>query len=221
MAARTYEELLAAQTELAHFNKYHDPDTGQFTSKGGGTSTRQPIKDKPGSLEDAKAKGVIGPKPAIDPHGNQPSATLTTVKTRPADGKSQKEIDKFNNKAMKYVDKISDSAKKASGLYSASMQMAIKGVQGDRASKKAAGLAYEAAMKNRKLMNKYVDKLTNMGVKFRSDEVDYANFQHLAAGEGFVKRALASRLADYIVPFYGYANPSDYKIKEDFVKQFV
>lgn len=27
---RTYEELLAAQTELAHFNPNHDPDTGRF-----------------------------------------------------------------------------------------------------------------------------------------------------------------------------------------------
>ena len=218
---RTYEELLAAQTTLAHFNKYHDPNTGQFTSKNGGGGTHHPIKDKPGSLEDARAKGAIGPKPAIDPHGNQPSATLTAVKTRPADGKSQKEINKFNNKAMNLVDKISDRAKQASGLYSTSMQMAIKGVQGDRASKRTAGLAYEAAMKNRKLMNKYVDKLENMGVKFKSDEVDYANFQHIAAGEGFIKRALASRFADYVIPFRGYLNPSSYKIKEDFVKQFV
>lgn len=29
---RTYEELLAAQTELIHFNPNHDPNTGQFTS---------------------------------------------------------------------------------------------------------------------------------------------------------------------------------------------
>lgn len=30
MALRTYEELLAAQTELAHFNANHDPKNGQF-----------------------------------------------------------------------------------------------------------------------------------------------------------------------------------------------
>ena len=33
---RTYEELLAAQTELAHFNPNHDPKTGQFAKKSGG-----------------------------------------------------------------------------------------------------------------------------------------------------------------------------------------
>ena len=37
---RTYEELLAAQTELAHFNKYHDPKTGQFAS-GNGVSSKK------------------------------------------------------------------------------------------------------------------------------------------------------------------------------------
>ena len=33
---RTYEELIAAQTELAHFNPNHDPKTGKFSKKGGG-----------------------------------------------------------------------------------------------------------------------------------------------------------------------------------------
>lgn len=30
MGARTYDELLSAQTELAHFNPNHDPRNGQF-----------------------------------------------------------------------------------------------------------------------------------------------------------------------------------------------
>ena len=38
--ARTYEELLAAQTELAHFNPNHDPMTGRFMEKRGGSFTR-------------------------------------------------------------------------------------------------------------------------------------------------------------------------------------
>ena len=42
---RTYEELLAAQTELAHFNKYHDPKTGQFAS-GNGVSSRKAAKEE-------------------------------------------------------------------------------------------------------------------------------------------------------------------------------
>ena len=42
---RTYEELLAAQTELAHFNKYHDPSNGQFTSANG-VSSRKAAKDE-------------------------------------------------------------------------------------------------------------------------------------------------------------------------------
>lgn len=75
-------------------------------------------------------------------------------------------------------------------------------------------------MRNIKRMNKYVNKLQDMGVKFRSDDVDNVNFKHLAAGEGFIKRTLASRIADYVVPFWGYANPSDYKINKEFVKQF-
>lgn len=33
---RTYEELLAAQTELAHFNPNHDPRNGQFAKSVGG-----------------------------------------------------------------------------------------------------------------------------------------------------------------------------------------
>ena len=32
MSMRTYEELLAVQTELAHFNPNHDPSNGQFAS---------------------------------------------------------------------------------------------------------------------------------------------------------------------------------------------
>ena len=35
---KTYEELLAAQTELAHFNANHDPRNGQFAKKTGGSS---------------------------------------------------------------------------------------------------------------------------------------------------------------------------------------
>ena len=42
---RTYEELLAAQTSLAHFNKYHDPETGQFAS-GNGVSSRKAAKEE-------------------------------------------------------------------------------------------------------------------------------------------------------------------------------
>lgn len=57
----TAEEMLAAYLNdagetLMHFNKYHDPSTGQFTSKYG---SLQPIKDKPGSFEEAKRKGLM------------------------------------------------------------------------------------------------------------------------------------------------------------------
>lgn len=37
--ARTYEELLASQTELAHFNPNHDPRNGQFAKGHSGSST--------------------------------------------------------------------------------------------------------------------------------------------------------------------------------------
>ena len=39
MSARTYEELIAAQTELAHFNSNHDPRNGQFAKGHSGPST--------------------------------------------------------------------------------------------------------------------------------------------------------------------------------------
>lgn len=38
MSMRTYEELLASQTELAHFNKNHDPNNGQFARSSAGSS---------------------------------------------------------------------------------------------------------------------------------------------------------------------------------------
>lgn len=38
---RTYEELLAAQTELAHFNPFHNPKNGQFAKKNGGISSNK------------------------------------------------------------------------------------------------------------------------------------------------------------------------------------
>lgn len=41
---RTYEELLASQTELAHFNQNHDPSTGQFAKAGSGTSTKEKVQ---------------------------------------------------------------------------------------------------------------------------------------------------------------------------------
>lgn len=38
---KTYEELLASQTELAHFNPNHDPNTGQFSKKAGGAISKR------------------------------------------------------------------------------------------------------------------------------------------------------------------------------------
>lgn len=38
---RTYEELLASQTELAHFNPFHNPKNGQFAKKRGGDPSRK------------------------------------------------------------------------------------------------------------------------------------------------------------------------------------
>lgn len=57
MAARTYEELLAAQTELAHFNSHHDPTNGQFTSgSGSGSSSSRKAQraDKKFAKQEAK-----------------------------------------------------------------------------------------------------------------------------------------------------------------------
>lgn len=51
---RTYEELLAAQTELAHFNKYHDPNTGQFASGNGVSSKKAAKEEKKFAKQEAK-----------------------------------------------------------------------------------------------------------------------------------------------------------------------
>lgn len=41
---RTYEELLAAQTELAHFNPNHDPNIGRFSANSGTSSNGDTAK---------------------------------------------------------------------------------------------------------------------------------------------------------------------------------
>lgn len=43
---RTYEELLAAQTELAHFKPNHDPRNGQFASGNGVSSKKKAAKEE-------------------------------------------------------------------------------------------------------------------------------------------------------------------------------
>jgi hypothetical protein len=54
---RTYEELLAAQTELAHFNPNHDPRNGQFTKNGSGRTY--------GSVSDVAVKAASDKKAQI------------------------------------------------------------------------------------------------------------------------------------------------------------
>ena len=44
--ARTYEELLAVQTELAHFNQNHDPRNGQFAKGHSGSSNKSKTSGK-------------------------------------------------------------------------------------------------------------------------------------------------------------------------------
>lgn len=50
---RTYEELLAAQTELAHFNPNHDPRNCQF-AKGHGGSNKKSKRKYPSKKSDSK-----------------------------------------------------------------------------------------------------------------------------------------------------------------------
>lgn len=56
--ARTYEELLSAQTELMHFNPNHDPRNGQFAKGHIGSST---------SSNKSKASGKVQEKYKRDP----------------------------------------------------------------------------------------------------------------------------------------------------------
>ena len=74
---KTYEELLAAQTELAHFNPNHDPDNGQFTDKKVRRGSKNVQPDKPSDiseqiknkrLEDAYGAGL---KTISDPNGTK------------------------------------------------------------------------------------------------------------------------------------------------------
>ena len=51
---RTYEELLAAQTELAHFNSHHDPSNGQFTSANGVSSRKAAKAEKKLAKQEGK-----------------------------------------------------------------------------------------------------------------------------------------------------------------------
>lgn len=58
MSMRTYEELLAAQTELAHFNPNHDPKDGKFAKKNGGSASVRKNSQSPSKKKDTKAAKV-------------------------------------------------------------------------------------------------------------------------------------------------------------------
>ena len=83
--ARTYEELLAAQTELAHFNPNHDPNTGQFASVKFAT-----YKAKKDAKEFARAKMFYG-----EGAGNRRKLISATVKERSKDPKYKEAFDRY------------------------------------------------------------------------------------------------------------------------------
>ena len=66
---RTYEELLAAQTELAHFNPFHNPKNGQFAKKNGGVSSLSP-RGKQIAKRAGTAAGVMAGVSALATVGN-------------------------------------------------------------------------------------------------------------------------------------------------------
>lgn len=66
---RTYEEILAAQTELAHFNPFHNPKNGQFAKKNGGVSSLSP-RGKQIAKRAGTAAGVMAGVSALATVGN-------------------------------------------------------------------------------------------------------------------------------------------------------
>lgn len=94
--ARTYEDLLAAQTELAHFNPFHNPKNGQFAKKNGGVSSLSP-RGKQIAKRAGTAAGVMAGVSALATVGNAINA--------------QKGLD-----AMGYGDKLSVVGATVSGI---------------------------------------------------------------------------------------------------------
>lgn len=106
MSMRTYDELLAAQTELAHFNKYHDPKTGQFTSGDAGSSIKITNKDRKRMVKNVRenfAKGSTSEtRSAID--NDQPFQTK--IQSDMEYQKVYKEAIESNKKIQKILKKL-------------------------------------------------------------------------------------------------------------------
>lgn len=95
----TYEQMLASQTELAHFNANHDPRNGQFAKGHGGSSSLSP-RGKQIAKRAGVAAGVMAGASALATVGNAINA--------------QKTLDAFG-----YGDKLSVGGAIASGVVKA------------------------------------------------------------------------------------------------------
>ena len=96
-----YEDMLAAQTELAHFNPFHNPKNGQFAKKNGGASSSSlSPRGKQIAKRAGVAAGVMAGASALATVGNAINA--------------QKGLD-----AMGYGDKLSVAGATVSGIVQA------------------------------------------------------------------------------------------------------
>lgn len=67
MPTITYEEMLASQTELAHFNPFHNPKNGQFAKKNGGMSSgKEVVKQRSKDIE-AIGRAIKDKTTSLDP----------------------------------------------------------------------------------------------------------------------------------------------------------
>lgn len=129
---RTYEELLAAQTELVHFNKYHDPNTGQFAS-GNEVSSRKAAKEE-NKLSKQEAKLIMyreSAKKAYDSSANALSYMNTDKKKQRKEAgaaaarfyemgeiyrqKAEKQLEKINKNGTRILMSSLDPYSKAVG----------------------------------------------------------------------------------------------------------
>lgn len=111
--AKTYEELLAAQTELVHFNPYHDSSNGQFTNKSGTAPNISKRKMKKAYIEahnkmadrmnNEEGEKIRAKKLSVEEHNKQWIETQNRIldeELRKATQKYSKKEDRSGKKAL-------------------------------------------------------------------------------------------------------------------------
>ena len=108
MSMRTYKELLAAQTELVHFNKYHDPKTGQFTSDNSGSSIKVTNKDRKRMVKNVRKNFTKGSTSETRSVIDNDQLFQSKIQSDMAYQKVYKEAIESNKKIQKILKKLDD-----------------------------------------------------------------------------------------------------------------